>query len=83
MNEFSGDSKDVYYMTIQHKEVTLFKQQLEFNQSDIVKMSIPAKEFSLVNGGVLSLNLFRIIDDIILYSAKPTEDFALPDIATW
>ena len=35
-------------------------------------MTIPGKEFKLINGGVLTLNLFKVIDDIIIYAKNQT-----------
>ena len=46
-------------------------------------MTIPSKEFRLINGGVLSLNLFKIIDEIIVYSEDPKDKMSLPPISTW
>lgn len=46
-------------------------------------MSIPNKLFRIINGGVMSLNLFRVANSVTLYNQEPKKDYELPLVSEW
>ncbi|CDW71584.1 a-macroglobulin complement component [Stylonychia lemnae] len=51
---------DDYLLQIKLKESILYQQQLTFSPSSIRNLSVLARQFPLINGGVLNLNLYKL-----------------------
>jgi len=57
----------VYYFAIQHKEREIYSEQIKFDSLDQpLEITIPAGNFPLPNGGVLTANLFKM-DQMVPY----------------
>jgi hypothetical protein len=55
-------------MTIRHKEQTLYYEVMQFKPNVLnAKKVIPAKNITQVNGGILTVNLYRITEDYFTF----------------
>ncbi|CDW76907.1 a-macroglobulin complement component [Stylonychia lemnae] len=67
------NSSDDYVVQIKLKEQVVFQDQLSFNTSSVRNYTVLARLFPLINGGVLSVNLFRLTPAFEqFYKSKPT-----------
>jgi len=54
-------SSQIYYFAIQHKEVEIFSEQIKLDGANgSASLVIPASQFPIPNGGVLTANLFNM-----------------------
>lgn len=61
------DPSDVYVLGLYVKERALFLEQLSFQPSKSYQMTIQQEDFNLTNGGVLRLQILRVIRPLIWY----------------
>jgi hypothetical protein len=54
------NSNDDYVVQIKLKELVVYQEQLSFVPNQVRNLTVLARQFPLINGGVLSVNLFRL-----------------------
>jgi len=60
-----------YVLTIQQKEDILFFETFRLAANSSMMYTVKAEKFNIVNGGVLSVNIFEINPLVVQYSTQP------------
>lgn len=64
MTNGNANANDDYVVQIKLKELVVFQQQLSFAPSSVTNLTVLARQFPLINGGVLSVNLYRLTQQL-------------------
>lgn len=68
------DTASTYLMTLSVKEQRLYSHTFKMDQASPKELSIPASNFPLITGGVLTLNVFKMNEEIIYYMDELARD---------